>query len=475
MCPPERFGLLLVAALFGLVALPAAGQQAVWLGGPPAGGVPGRTDEPDPASPAVTTRDAAGGAAEGPRRPGERVVYLFDDFSAARLSPENWELAAGVRPTRELDDRGRPVTVARLEGASARTGRSPELRSVPLPLAGVGWAELSFTVRPRGLSAGRRLLVEYLSADGRWRPLGQIVSDDRDSPAFARERFGLPDDARHANARIRFRAEPSPGRGAWCLDEVVVAGRGGVCELRVRLWPERRARVMLVLSGGEETTEEVVPFGRALPAGTSLSLVAPSAVAGWVFSHWSLDGLPVPGGQRVLTLELSRSLEATAHYRPWIYGRTPARVTIGTSPELPVSIAVGPAPERLYAELSSPAEYEGLTGEWVTLLVPARTQRWVFVRWVVNGEPLSAADNLLEHRIRGDDTLLAEYARLGDMNGDGVLDQYDVDEFVLALVDPAAYAERYPELDRTRRGDINGDGVLDLLDVESLVDLMLHD
>jgi hypothetical protein len=71
--------------------------------------------------------------------------------------------------------------------------------------------------------------------------------------------------------------------------------------------------------------------------------------------------------------------------------------------------------------------------------------------------------------------LLAQYVLLGDVNGDDLLDKYDVDLFVAALVDPVGYAAAYPELDRIQRCDINGDGVVDALDLESFVDLLLHD
>ncbi len=53
----------------------------------------------------------------------------------------------------------------------------------------------------------------------------------------------------------------------------------------------------------------------------------------------------------------------------------------------------------------------------------------------------------------------------GDMNGDGVLDAFDVAPFELALADLAAYQAAYPGLDPLERGDITGDGALDAFDV----------
>jgi hypothetical protein len=140
-----------------------------------------------------------------------------------------------------------------------------------------------------------------------------------------------------------------------------------------------------------------------------------------------------------------------------------------------VSIALGLEPEPLFTKLRSETEYPCLTGEWLTLLAPLRTERMVFVGWVVNGERLPSGDNLLEHRVTADDILLAEYVRLGDVNGDDLLDKYDVDLFLAALIDPAGYAEVYPDLDPLQRGDVNGDGVFDELDIEGFVDLLLND
>ena len=52
----------------------------------------------------------------------------------------------------------------------------------------------------------------------------------------------------------------------------------------------------------------------------------------------------------------------------------------------------------------------------------------------------------------------------GDMNCDGVVNLADVDPFVLALVNPAAYALAFPGCD-VLAGDMNGDGLLNGLDV----------
>lgn len=55
---------------------------------------------------------------------------------------------------------------------------------------------------------------------------------------------------------------------------------------------------------------------------------------------------------------------------------------------------------------------------------------------------------------------------LGDMNGDGAFDAFDIEPFLLALFDPDEYALQYPTIDPVLVGDMNGDGVLDSFDIE---------
>lgn len=59
----------------------------------------------------------------------------------------------------------------------------------------------------------------------------------------------------------------------------------------------------------------------------------------------------------------------------------------------------------------------------------------------------------------------------GDMNCDGVVNNFDIDPFVLALTDPGAYALQYPDCDAAN-GDVNGDGVLNNFDIDPFVNCL---
>jgi len=59
----------------------------------------------------------------------------------------------------------------------------------------------------------------------------------------------------------------------------------------------------------------------------------------------------------------------------------------------------------------------------------------------------------------------------GDLNCDGVVDNFDIDPFVLALSNPTGYAAAYPRCS-TQYADINGDGVANNFDIDPFVSLL---
>jgi 6-phosphogluconolactonase (cycloisomerase 2 family) len=61
---------------------------------------------------------------------------------------------------------------------------------------------------------------------------------------------------------------------------------------------------------------------------------------------------------------------------------------------------------------------------------------------------------------------------VGDLNCDGAVDTADIDGFVLALVDPAAYAAAFPACNYLL-ADCNGDGAVDTADIDAFVALIV--
>jgi len=74
----------------------------------------------------------------------------------------------------------------------------------------------------------------------------------------------------------------------------------------------------------------------------------------------------------------------------------------------------------------------------------------------------------------GDDAFLVKFSTiLGDMNGDGSTDNFDIQPLELALTDRAAYSERFPLLTNFElRGDANRDGTLDNFDIQPFENLL---
>lgn len=59
----------------------------------------------------------------------------------------------------------------------------------------------------------------------------------------------------------------------------------------------------------------------------------------------------------------------------------------------------------------------------------------------------------------------------GDLNCDGVVNNFDIDPFVLALTDAAGYALAFPDCD-IHNGDVNGDGSVNNFDIDAFVALL---
>ncbi len=60
----------------------------------------------------------------------------------------------------------------------------------------------------------------------------------------------------------------------------------------------------------------------------------------------------------------------------------------------------------------------------------------------------------------------------GDVNCDGSIDAFDIEPFILALTDPAAYGVAYPDCPRGS-ADANGDGLVDAFDIEPFIALLV--
>lgn len=70
-------------------------------------------------------------------------------------------------------------------------------------------------------------------------------------------------------------------------------------------------------------------------------------------------------------------------------------------------------------------------------------------------------------------SVMLPYTTPGDMNCDGVLNNFDIDPFVTALLDPAAYVATFPGCDYAALGDCDFDGAFNNFDIDPFVAFVL--
>jgi sugar lactone lactonase YvrE len=62
----------------------------------------------------------------------------------------------------------------------------------------------------------------------------------------------------------------------------------------------------------------------------------------------------------------------------------------------------------------------------------------------------------------------------GDVNGDGSVNSFDIDPFILALTQPEALPELYPHVNPLCVADINLDGAINVFDIDPFIDLLVR-
>ena len=88
-----------------------------------------------------------------------------------------------------------------------------------------------------------------------------------------------------------------------------------------------------------------------------------------------------------------------------------------------------------------------------------------------DGDPDFAVANRDSHDVSQYINQTCATALLGDLNCDGAVDFFDIDPFVLAVTDPAAYGDLFPDCDLSL-ADLNDDGQVDFFDIDPFVALV---
>lgn len=388
------------------------------------------------------------------------------------LAPARWRLEAPARP----DATPSPLAAAaqpaaggvKLTGGSRLTSPEFELRGLPV-------VAISALLAPHGGAAAEPLLVEARSGPGEWLPVDRLYPLGRAADQFALWSATLPDPCAGAVAQLRFTAAGSGGDTGWILAEVTAVGYEAGAALRVESAPLNGAAVAL---GGEffgALHERPTPFTQNLSSTTVTRLLAPAVADGRVFVSWLCNGEELPAGQRAISIETYAEQFVVAQYAaPRDAPRDAVTIQVLSEPADGVPCWLSQDDFGLCAAMSTPGRADVLAGERVTLHVPPRTEELVFVRWRAADGSGEVGEPALHGAPLADASWLAEFALLGDMNDDGVLDKYDVDPLILAISDPRAYERLFPGVGRAPRGDLNGDGALDERDIEPFVERLLE-
>lgn len=86
---------------------------------------------------------------------------------------------------------------------------------------------------------------------------------------------------------------------------------------------------------------------------------------------------------------------------------------------------------------------------------------WV---WTLTGDPFLSLNTWFD-----DECLVLS----GDTDCDGVITAFDINGFILALLDPEAYIETFPDCD-ILSADLNGDGVVNTSDIDAFIEALLN-
>lgn len=392
----------------------------------------------------------------------ERSLFC-DDFTGRRLARRQWPGQSGAYLRRDESASGC------VELSASRGAAQLELRSAEIDLEGAPRAKLVYALAAAHVEDSDTLDVEVADRAGGWILIDR-VSGAEVSGEFRERTAHFPAEALHSGGRVRFRARPDDPGDTWRIEhaEVIAYSASPMHSLAIDVSPPLDIEVRVL--GPDDTVAEPrpAPFERMTSAEQRWALIAPAQVDGWVFSQWLVNGA-APSTARGIVLSTDRDTQATLRYRNGPGAPRLAAVSVETSPPDAALIRVGLGPELLYDEVTSGELLEALVDETLTLVAPAREGGRVFLRWLVDGAPRADGENALTLRVDADLRLVAQYALLGDMNDDGRLDRKDVDLFILALADPAAFDAIAPGIGRIARGDMNGDGALNREDVDRFV------
>jgi hypothetical protein len=181
------------------------------------------------------------------------------------------------------------------------------------------------------------------------------------------------------------------------------------------------------------------------------------------------DYSTTPGGPYALTLgpvDLSKASQVSLRFRRWL--------NTDYQPYVSATIRVskdGSTWDEVWNNGESEISQKSWSLEQYDIAKYADGQPTVYVRWdygIGSAAYAYSGWNIDDVEIWG---ILPVTKLAGDLNCDGQVDAFDIDPFVLALTDPAAYELAWPDCD-VLLADIDDDGAVDAFDIDPFVALL---
>jgi hypothetical protein len=147
-----------------------------------------------------------------------------DQFISSSVSPSRWIYRKNALTSTACVNPPSASRALLLDASGSGEYQDDEVRSNFIPLNGLGGEdiELGYWTQHRGPEAGEKLIVEYLTFFNDWVAIHEVVSDGTVQDEFVEHRHVLPQNAKHADFRIRFRTEVNEPNDDWFIDDVVV-------------------------------------------------------------------------------------------------------------------------------------------------------------------------------------------------------------------------------------------------------------
>lgn len=211
-------------------------------------------------------------------------------------------------------------------------------------------------------------------------------------------------------------------------------------------------------------SDGLTAFSRLYERNSSITATAPYNFESRTFDRWEFNGTEVSD---VTSVSLDMYTPGTLNV---VYS-----TLISVESDPPGASIIKLTTDLIGTSTSTAPYLTSYFEDWTPqFIASAQYNGAAFVEWQVDGQFETSSVSLVVDALE-DKVITAIYATqyaLGDVNCDGVVNSFDIDPFVLALLDPDGYAASFPNCD-INLADANGDTFINSFDIDPFVALIL--